>query len=131
MTRSNGKFPVYRKLDIDTVHSPEDFLTTGARRCLKCDVNWPNYKIWERCPRDGSVTRAYFYEMEDDEGLRVMAHPDMEWREAVHELLELQFEKLYENWNEGQGDLALLLITPTQTEDELQEEFRRLLEGEL
>jgi hypothetical protein len=97
MTRSDGKFPVYKKLKVDPKRPPEGWRDNGARRCLACGKGWPNMPIFAPSPCCGQQA-----------GIVVDANPDVTWPEAVHALLQARFERFYQQWNEDATDEDLL-----------------------
>jgi hypothetical protein len=94
MGRSNGEFPTYFKLEIDANIWPAKYWDR-SRQCNHCKKKWPQSSYFGKSPCCGQDTQV------------VNSPPDLRWPEAVQQLLESRFEKLYSEWNEGIPDEEL------------------------
>lgn len=111
MSRLDGTYPSYVKLDIDASHPPKGW-NDGARRCEHCNKDWPNLSLFSPSPCCGA-----------NAGIVSTAIPDMTWPLAVKMLLTHRFEKWYERWNDGASDedLVWMDIEVPYSEHELEE----------
>lgn len=91
MSRSDGTFPPYYRVDLDPNVWPQKYWDS-ARRCLGCELRWPNTLSFELCPHCGAGTEVS------------QSPPDMRWPEAIRELLKFRFETWYEAYNDGLTD---------------------------
>ena len=95
MSRSDGTFPQYVKLDYSKSEAPENW-NDGVRRCKECKKNWPNLPEFSPSPccncQAGTVSDAL---------------PDMDWETAYIELVRFRFDRVYEKWNDGATDIEL------------------------
>lgn len=96
MSRKNKTFPQYVVLKIDPQSPPEDIWERGARRCIKCGTQWPNYAIFSPSPCCGGACGT------------VQSEPHMTWAEAVKSLLHARFERYYARWNDNVTDEELM-----------------------
>lgn len=96
MSRSDGVYPSYAKLELDPNKPPAGW-DYGARRCIKCKKSWPNMGIFSPSPC-----------CNENAGVVNTAEPDMSWAEALSEVLRVRFERYYEKWNEGASDEQLM-----------------------
>jgi hypothetical protein len=94
MSRSDGKFPSYVKLEIDPDQWPENY-HDKARQCVGCAKLWPHPHLFDPSPCCDCETEV------------VEATPDMRWPDAVHHLLEARFNRWYEEYNDGLADEQL------------------------
>jgi len=91
MSRSDGKFPVYTRLDIDVEEWPQGYYEK-ARQCEGCGLKWPHPHVFDVSPCCDAKTML----IEDA--------PDMRWPDAVKALHEARFTRLYEEYNDGVQD---------------------------
>lgn len=96
MSRSDGQYPSYVKLNVDP-HKPPTGWDHGARRCIRCKKAWPNLAIFSPSPC-----------CNENAGQSNTAEPDMSWADAVQHLLRAKFDRYYEKWNEGATDEQLM-----------------------
>jgi len=95
MSRSNGEFPKYIKLELNAEEWPDNYWDCH-RKCAACGLGWPNHKMFTKCP-------------ECNLGLSSIkaGPPDMRWPDAVMSFHAARFEALYATWNEGITDEQL------------------------
>jgi hypothetical protein len=105
MSRSDGKFPSYRKYKIDSEKWPPGYWDKSYR-CSVCATHWPKTPMFAISPCCDATT-----------GVADNA-PDMRWPEAVLALNEVRFDKLYAEWNEEKTDEDLSV---DQTLQEIQD----------
>lgn len=98
MSRSDGEYPGYIKLQIDPKRPVEGW-NDGARRCIACKKAWPNLALFSPSPCCNA-----------NAGVVSSAEPDMSWESAVKSLLHARFERYYEKWNEGASDEQLMWL---------------------
>lgn len=115
MSRMNGQYPTYNKLDIDKEEWPQDYWE-GARICEVCAMQWPRFDIFSTSPCCGSNTAP------DRE-----IGPEMRWPTAVERLLHFRFTEWYEEWNAGLTDEQLAWSNEA-VEEEIQD-FKQALEA--
>lgn len=96
MSRTDGKFPRYIKLDIDQDNWPDNYWSS-SRFCRECGTHWPNTHLFETCLNCDISTSVDTY-----------SPPEMRWPDAITSLLTYRFEKLYEIYNEGIDDKQLV-----------------------
>lgn len=104
MSRSDGSFPVYNKLDLDKDHPRKDW-DEGCRRCIQCGKSWPNISSFSPSPCC-SVAAGTVGNMS----------PDMSWKEAVIALHTSRFERIYSVWNEDMSDEQLSWIPDSEAD---------------
>lgn len=117
MSRSDGSFPSYVKMDLDP-QQPRPGWNKGCRRCSNCGRNWPNVAVFSPSPCH-----------DVDAGIVSTSAPDMTWSVAVHELLDAKFEKYYDRWNEGLSDEELYWTVDSSTsvsESEINEGMKEI-----
>ena len=114
MTRSDGKYPEYLKLDIDPENSPGNYWRVGALECKACQKLWPNNKVFHGL---SLCCNAEMTKRKDEV-------PDVTWREATKDLLYRNFEVFYAEWNEGVEDQQLFYLL--LSEDEWKEKTQGL-----
>lgn len=95
MSRSDGEFPLYTKLDYNVDDPPEGW-NQGCRRCATCKKNWPNIPGFSPSPCCNYQT-----------GIVADGTPDMSWQDAYRELMNFRFDRFYEKYNEGASDVEL------------------------
>lgn len=115
MSRMDGKYPTYNKLEIDKDNWPVDYWE-GSRLCEVCATQWPRYDIFDTSPCCGSNTV-----LDREIG------PEMRWPTAVERLLQFRFDEWYEEWNAGLTD-EQLAWHPETIEQEINE-FKQALEA--
>lgn len=94
MSRSNGEFPTYKKLNIDPDEWPADYFDT-ARQCVGCAFLWPHPHIFDPSPCCNVETEL------------VEGSPDIRWPDAVKRLHQARFSRWYDEYNEGLEDEQL------------------------
>lgn len=94
MSRSDGEFPKYQRLEIDENEWPVDYWESH-RRCSSCGAKWPDTVAFAVSPCCGNPTT------------RDSGPPDLRWDKAISALKHREFEKFYEEWNEGVSDEQL------------------------
>jgi hypothetical protein len=112
MSRTDGTYPSYVRLDIDANNPPKDW-NDGARRCEYCTKDWPNVSTFSPSPCCGA-----------NANIVSTATPDMTWPLAVKMLLTHRFDKWYERWNDGASDEDLTWVQAIEvpySEQELEE----------
>jgi len=95
MTRADGKFPEYEKIDIDPDFWPSDYWTESMV-CEVCDINWPCTLHFSVCPMCHTETKEADF------------RPTYRYPEAVKRLLTARFDDLYQEWDEGTTDEDIL-----------------------
>jgi hypothetical protein len=119
MSRSDGTFPNYVRLDIDPDVWPEDYWNR-AFVCKGCGTAWPATHLFDPSPCCNAM------------GWPVDAPPEMRWPEAVAALKAARFGAIYDEWNEGVDDEQLAwaeLMTDGELDDsKLSAEIDRLIE---
>lgn len=111
MTRSDGTFPSYVKLNLSFDDPPKDW-NVGVRRCIQCGKNWPNLNHFSPSPCCNAQA-----------GVVADAIPDMGWEVALRDLLRFRFERYYERWNEGFTDEQLMFVEGIDTLPPSEEEI--------
>lgn len=106
MTRSDGKFPQYARLDLNRKDPPNGW-NEGSRRCIKCKKDWPN--LPEFSPSPCCDERA---------GIVSDGEVDISWPDAYAELMRFRFNRIYEKWNEGTTDIELAWANDEAFSDE-------------
>jgi len=91
MSRTDGKFPGYTKLDISAEDWPDKYWEK-SRACAECGYRWPYPHLFQPSPCCGAFTTLI------DEA------PSLRWPEAVSRLFHERFEKFYDEYNEGLTD---------------------------
>ena len=97
MSRRDGVFPPYVKLDLDKeVWQPKlpDYYDQ-SRCCNNCGTGWPNLDYFRMSPCCNDITTI------------VPGGPDMRWPDAVDALQKFRFEKYYDKYNDGLSDEEL------------------------
>lgn len=107
MSRTNGEFPKYQKLDISSLDWPANYWDKSLE-CKTCEKKWPHHTLFSITPCCRASTKLA------DEA------PDMRWPEAVLELQTSRFDALYDQWNEDTTDQQLVL----------EEEIKQIQEAE-
>lgn len=94
MSRSDGKFPAYTKLEIDSEKWPPNYFDK-ARQCIGCGLLWPHPHLFDPSPCCDCETTV------------VENMPDMRWPEAVKRLHQVRFDRWYDEYNDGLEDEQL------------------------
>lgn len=94
MSRSDGEFPTYTKLEIDPDTWPADYFDK-ARMCVGCGLHWPHPHLFDPSPCCNCETEV------------IESAPDMRWPDAVKRLHEARFDRWYEDYNDGLEDEQL------------------------
>lgn len=105
MSRSDGTFPHYLKLEVDSEQWPSNYFDS-SRYCDVCEMRWPSSHLFVSCPRCGEAT-----EIDQSNA------PDLRWPEAVKELLIARFNYYYDEYNEGLSDEQLAWEEIKQNDD--------------
>lgn len=105
MSRTDGVFPKYTKLDISLDDWPKGYWDK-SRECSLCGTKWPHPHIFEPSVCCEEPTNL------------VEAPPDSRWPEAVAQLLTARFDKLYDEYNEGLEDDQLTFADEAKIEVE-------------
>lgn len=87
MSRRDGTFPAYEKIEIDPNVWPANYWT-ACLSCEQCDTNWPETSHFELCPECHVETEAHDF------------RPTYRWPDAVKRLHTARFEHLYDEWDE-------------------------------
>lgn len=103
MSRSNGTFPRYIKLDVDPDQWPTNYFSS-CQYCEVCEMRWPASHLFSICPRCAEKTEVDTHNA-----------PDIRWPDAIRELLTARFEDFYEQYNEGLTDEQLAWDEVKQT----------------
>lgn len=115
MSRTDGNFPPYSKLEYSK-QNPPDGWNVGSRRCIGCKKDWPNVA-------DFSPSPCCNYQA----GVVADGFPDMDWETAYIELMRFRFERYYEKWNDGATDIELCWNTHESiSEQEISEGLEKL-----
>lgn len=120
MSRSDGRFPKYNKLEVDAAQWPEAYYDK-SQKCAECGTAWPHPHIFKPSPCCDAPTKLQH------------GPPDMRWPDALKLLHEARFERVYEQWNEGKSDEdlereELQHIAETLTDEDAAEEVERLMD---
>lgn len=94
MSRSDGQFPPYTKLQLDPNEWPSDFFTK-SRECVECGFLWPHPHVFDPTPCCNAGANI------------VDVAPDIRWPDALKRLLEARFNLWYEEYNDGLADEQL------------------------
>lgn len=94
MSRTDGKFPTYTKLDVSPDEWPLSYWDK-SRQCSSCGFQWPHPHIFEPSPCCSEPTNL------------IDSPPELRWPEAVSKLLNARFEKFYFEYNAGVDDEQL------------------------
>jgi hypothetical protein len=115
MSRTDGTYPSYVKVNLDAAH-PKDGWNDGCRRCSNCGKSWPNVAVFSPSPCHNVVA-----------GIVKSGTPDMPWAKAVSELRHAKFERYYEKWNDGASDEELYWTKENDPSDyEMSEGMREI-----
>lgn len=94
MSRSDGTFPPYAKLDVDPTEWPDDYWDSS--RTCPCGKQWPAIGLFGISPCCGKSTT-----------LTESSVPDMRWPDAITALLRARFDSWYTDYNENVEDETL------------------------
>jgi hypothetical protein len=94
MSRSDGQYPPYTKLEIDADRWPENYYDK-TRQCAGCGMLWPHPHLFEPSPCCNCETEV------------IDGAPDIRWPDAVKRLHEARFERWYDEYNDDLADEQL------------------------